>query len=221
MATPIGVRASTGQAIPRASLDYRADRARWRQVGSVPAEFLAVFAQRRAVAQQDSATRTDRLKTTKAGQSGSLCDTDHRPRARSYGTSMSRTTTKKRAGRSTSDDRAYPRAVPPGVHMAVAMALARQTTLPVLGLDHRAIGDSTRIIEALERRWPDPPLYPAEAELRERALELDEYFDEELGPEIRRVFLYRLFADPALRSRPQTATRVRSGGRSCVPLSAW
>jgi hypothetical protein len=84
-----------------------------------------------------------------------------------------------------------------------------------------AIGDSTRIIEALERRWPDPPLYPAEAELRERALELDEYFDEELGPEIRRVFLYRLFADPALRSRPQTATRVRSGGRSCVPLSAW
>jgi glutathione S-transferase len=113
------------------------------------------------------------------------------------------------------------RAVPPGIHTAVAVALARQTTLPVLSLDHCAIGDSTRIIEALERRWPDPPLYPAEAELRERALELDEYFDEELGPEIRRVFLYRLFADPALRSRPQTATRVRSGGRSCVPLSAW
>lgn len=90
------------------------------------------------------------------------------------------------------------RAVPPGIHMAVAMAMARQSTLPVLVLDGRAIGDSTAIIEALERRRPDPPLYPEEPDLRERALQLEEYFDVELGPEIRRVFLYRLFAEPAL-----------------------
>lgn len=90
------------------------------------------------------------------------------------------------------------RAVPPGIHMPVAMAMARQSTFPVLVLDGRAIGDSTAIIDALERRWPGPPLYPAEPDLRRRALELEEYFDEELGPEIRRVFLYRLFADSAL-----------------------
>jgi glutathione S-transferase len=90
------------------------------------------------------------------------------------------------------------RAIPPGIHMAVATAMARQSTLPVLVLEGRAIGDSTAIIEALERRHPDPPLYPAERDLRQRALELEEYFDEQLGPEIRRVFLYHLFADPAL-----------------------
>ena len=32
-------------------------------------------------------------------------------------------------------------------------------SLPVLILDGEAIGDSTRIIEAIEKRWPDPPLY--------------------------------------------------------------
>ena len=36
----------------------------------------------------------------------------------------------------------------------------RRGTLPVLWLDGKAIGDSTRIIEALEQRWPEPPLYP-------------------------------------------------------------
>ncbi|TMA70259.1 MAG: hypothetical protein E6J69_03175 [Deltaproteobacteria bacterium] len=43
-------------------------------------------------------------------------------------------------------------------------------TLPVLWLDGKAIGDSTRIIEALERRWPEPPLYPRDESVRRRAL---------------------------------------------------
>jgi glutathione S-transferase len=39
-------------------------------------------------------------------------------------------------------------------------------TLPILFLDGRPIGDSTRIIEALEERYPEPPLYPRDAEAR-------------------------------------------------------
>jgi len=51
----------------------------------------------------------------------------------------------------------------------------------VLDLDGERIVDSTRIIPALERRWPDPSLYPADLCERERALALEDYFDEHAG----------------------------------------
>ncbi len=47
-----------------------------------------------------------------------------------------------------------------------------QGKLPVLWLDGRAIADSTRIIAALEQRYPEPPLYPRDAAARQRALAL-------------------------------------------------
>jgi glutathione S-transferase len=77
------------------------------------------------------------------------------------------------------------RAAPPGRHWAIAQRLTGARTFPVLVLDGEAIGDSTRIIEALELRYPDPPLYPADPEARRRALEIEEFFDEELGPYLR------------------------------------
>jgi len=69
----------------------------------------------------------------------------------------------------------------PSAHMAVALWLTRgaQYTFPVLTLDGRNIGDSTAIIAALEKRFPEPPLYPADVTERQRALELEEFFDEE------------------------------------------
>jgi glutathione S-transferase len=65
-----------------------------------------------------------------------------------------------------------------------------QTQVPVLKLNGEIITDSSRIIEALERAYPEPPLYPADADERRRALALEDYFDEELGPYIRRWFFY-------------------------------
>jgi glutathione S-transferase len=79
------------------------------------------------------------------------------------------------------------RAPPPGGHMLVALWLTRgeHKTFPVLELDGEAVGDSTAIIAALEKRWPEPSLYPADPDERRRALALEDYFDEELGPDIR------------------------------------
>jgi len=76
---------------------------------------------------------------------------------------------------------------PPGAHMVVALWLTRgaQYTFPILSLDGRRIADSTAIIAALEELYPEPPLYPLDAEQRRRALDLEEFFDEELGPAIR------------------------------------
>ncbi len=77
----------------------------------------------------------------------------------------------------------------PGAHMAVALWLTHgaQYTFPVLSIDGRRIGDSTAIVAALEELYPEPPLYPADIAQRRSALELEEFFDEELGPYIRRL----------------------------------
>jgi glutathione S-transferase len=86
----------------------------------------------------------------------------------------------------------------PGAHMVVALWLTRGAhyTFPVLSLDGRRIGDSTAIVAALEERYPDPPLYPADVAERRRALELEEFFDEELGPPIRQLAWHELGNDP-------------------------
>jgi glutathione S-transferase len=68
-----------------------------------------------------------------------------------------------------------------------ALAFARRGTLPVLDLGGQRIMDSTRIIAALEETQPDPPLYPADPDDRRRALELEDFFDEHAGHDLRRV----------------------------------
>ena len=95
------------------------------------------------------------------------------------------------------------RAPPPGAHMAFALWLTRgrSKTFPVLQLDGDAIGDSSSIIAELERRFPDPPLYPEDPEDRRRALDLEEFFDEELGPHARLLAFHEAIKDPAIVER--------------------
>jgi glutathione S-transferase len=88
------------------------------------------------------------------------------------------------------------RAVRPGLQELTARRLRAGRTVPILQLDGRAIGDSSKIIEELERRWPDPPLYPADPEERRRALELEDYFDERCGPAVRRVLFDDNLTEP-------------------------
>jgi glutathione S-transferase len=85
----------------------------------------------------------------------------------------------------------------PGAHIAVALWLTHgaQTTFPVLTLDGRHIGDSSAIVAALEERYPEPLLYPADREQRWRALDLEAFFDEELGPHIRQLVWHELSGD--------------------------
>ncbi|MGN6276819.1 MAG: glutathione S-transferase family protein [Solirubrobacterales bacterium] len=88
----------------------------------------------------------------------------------------------------------------PGTHIPIALAMTRgeQMTFPVMTIDGRTIGDSTAIIAALEARYPEPPLYPIDAEQRARALELEDYFDEQLGPYTRFLVFHELINEPEL-----------------------
>jgi glutathione S-transferase len=116
------------------------------------------------------------------------------------------------------------KAPPPMMHTAWAFWLTRGKTFPVLKLDGNAIGDSTRIIEALEREHPETPLYPTDAQERRRALELEDHFDEELGPHIRRYFFHMAleevdpgeFMEWAMGSSPRA---VKTAMRATAPVA--
>jgi glutathione S-transferase len=88
------------------------------------------------------------------------------------------------------------RAVTPGLQEFRARRLRAGRTLPVLEMNGRAIGDSTRIIEEIERWWPEPPLYPADPEEHSRALNVEDYFDEQCGRDLRRVLFSDNLAEP-------------------------
>ena len=85
----------------------------------------------------------------------------------------------------------------PGIARAAQqiMDLSGQRAVPVLEWDGRVIPDSTAIIAALEAAHPAPALYPSDPRERERALALEEFFDEELGPHTRRLAFHTILPD--------------------------
>ena len=94
----------------------------------------------------------------------------------------------------------------------------------MLEIDGRAIGDSTEIIAALEERYPERPLYPADPEQRRRALELEDFFDEELGPHIRLLAFHELGKDrerfEAVIARTTPGPLASHGRRRASPTPA-
>jgi glutathione S-transferase len=90
------------------------------------------------------------------------------------------------------------RSFAPGAHRLRGRLKWKGRTTPILDVDGRTIGDSTEIIAALEERWPDPPLYPADPADRERAIELEEFFDTELGPYVRGAVFDAMLDDPEI-----------------------
>ncbi|HSD25398.1 MAG TPA: glutathione S-transferase family protein [Solirubrobacterales bacterium] len=94
-------------------------------------------------------------------------------------------------------------------------------TLPAIDLDGKRIVDSTAIIAALEARQPDPPLYPADPEERRRALELEEFFDEHAGHDMRRVGFWEARQDLPFVLRFMTTDQQRAAaGAGRVGLRA-
>jgi glutathione S-transferase len=90
------------------------------------------------------------------------------------------------------------RVMPPGLHPLGGLVLTggRQYTMPVLVMDGRPIGDSTAIIGALEEEFPERPLYPSDPDERARALALEDWFDENVGPYARQWGFNALLTEP-------------------------
>ena len=109
---------------------------------------------------------------------------------------------------------------PGGLHPLVTWLVTRgrHQTVPALIMDGEGIGDSTAIIRRLEERFPDPPLYPGDDAERRRALELEDWFDEELGPYIRRLVYHQLTSDPDLLAE-LAMHQVQYGRRAALPVT--
>lgn len=94
-------------------------------------------------------------------------------------------------------------------------------TLPVLDLQGERIVDSTRIIAALEECQAEPALYPDDPDERDRSLDLEEFFDEHAGHDMRRVGFWELRDDVPYALQFMTTDQSRvAGGIARVGLRA-
>jgi glutathione S-transferase len=113
------------------------------------------------------------------------------------------------------------RAAVPGLHRWIAARLTGGRTFPILVIDGRAVGNSSEIIDALERRQPDPSLYGRDAHDREQALQIERLLDEQLGPSARLLFLHHTLPDAELflgAFAPDLSPARARAGRLLYPL---
>ena len=89
----------------------------------------------------------------------------------------------------------------PGPHAPTIKRLTGATTTPVVRFGSEHIGGSARIIDELERRFPEPALYPSDPALRDEALALQRWVDDEIGPRTRRCILQSIIGDATYTTR--------------------
>src|SRR5262249_27203530 len=97
------------------------------------------------------------------------------------------------------------RSLLPGPHMMPIRRLTGQTSVPVVRVGERVIPGSSQIIAYLEELQPAPPLFPADPVACRRALEFQAWFDDEVGPAIRRAFFFEFLNDGGYAARTFSA----------------
>ncbi len=115
------------------------------------------------------------------------------------------------------------RSVLPGPHLPAVRRLTGRTTTPVLLHDGEPIDGSARIVEWLDTRYPSPPLLPADASLRDEALRIERWFDDDITPRLRRAVLDALLQQPSFFARVFAEGAPRWKQRAyaiAVPLAA-
>lgn len=103
--------------------------------------------------------------------------------------------------------------LPPGTQPAVVrLAGFRRYTVPALKLDGKRLQHSLEISRELERMKPEPPLFPADPQLREAVEEAERWGEAELQPVSRRIIRWAL-----TEQREAREWLARTGG---LPLPA-
>jgi glutathione S-transferase len=99
----------------------------------------------------------------------------------------------------------------PGFHMRATRKIAPLSCLPILAGEGMVVQDSTQIINFLERRFPNPPLTPADTDQANEAIEWEEYLDQEIGVTLRQWVYFHTLPDRrrAMLFLCQEATRAQ------------
>jgi glutathione S-transferase len=87
------------------------------------------------------------------------------------------------------------RSLLPGPHALSIMRLSGQKSVPVLRVGSEVITGSADIVAYAEAHHPEPPLFPHDPEARQRALDIQQWFDEQVGAQIRRAFFFEALPD--------------------------
>lgn len=80
----------------------------------------------------------------------------------------------------------------PGLHLFTTKKLAPKTSVPIIVHKGKVIQDSTTIFDYLDEAFPEKPLTPSDPALKKEALELEEWLDDAVGDNIRRIMYYHL-----------------------------
>lgn len=89
--------------------------------------------------------------------------------------------------------------VTPGIGQLDLYRMAGQRQVPVLKDGTEVIADSTAIAQYLDQRYPERPIIPSDPKQRALCFLMEEWADESIGPNARKVMLGTLGQDPAFR----------------------
>jgi glutathione S-transferase len=106
----------------------------------------------------------------------------------------------------------------------VRLAGFRGGTVPALKLDGRRVQGTRQIARALDERWPAPPLFPSDPELRARVEEAERWGDEQLQPIPRRLFRWGAARNADLRRQVMESQQIplpKLTGEAIRPLIEW
>ena len=84
----------------------------------------------------------------------------------------------------------------PGLHTLTTQKLSSLTSVPILTHNNIAIQGSSEIISYLDKFFPAQNLTPEDENVRNNALEWEQYIDEEIGVNIRLCFYHILLEYP-------------------------
>ena len=84
----------------------------------------------------------------------------------------------------------------PGLHAKKANKLTSNSSLPILVHDKKVINESSEIISYLDQAFPENSLTPDDQNLKQEAMQWEQFADEELGSDVRRVCYNTLLNHP-------------------------
>ncbi|MEA5462586.1 glutathione S-transferase family protein [Leptothoe sp. PORK10 BA2] len=109
--------------------------------------------------------------------------------------------------------------VTPGMGQVELYRLSGQRQVPVLKDGETVVADSTAIATYLDATYPARPILPADAAMRGLCLMLEDWADESIGPNARKVMIGAFSQHPSFRTAllPASTPEVIKGLVSAVP----